>query len=68
MYNMRNAVSVLGLITVTYLNISIQTDYFHGARDLFGPYPRIPDAEKLKREITFAEECRKTMFAPKEVF
>lgn len=52
MYNMRNVGSVLGLTIVTYFNINLHTDYFHGARDPFGPYPRIPDAEKLK--VTFA--------------
>jgi len=29
-------------------HLNLGTDFFNGKNDLLGPYPRIPDKEKLK--------------------
>ncbi|XP_011157706.1 uncharacterized protein LOC105194479 [Solenopsis invicta] len=50
------------------LNINFYTDFWGGLTAISpiqGPYPRIPDRDKLKREIAFAEECRQYIKAPK---
>lgn len=52
MYNMRNITSVLGLIVLINYNLGLRTDWYNGARDPFGPYPRIPDKDLLKVNFT----------------
>ncbi|XP_011638433.1 uncharacterized protein LOC105428064 [Pogonomyrmex barbatus] len=53
---------------ITYFDILLVTDFWDGARDPMGPYPRIPDKDRLEKEIKFAEECKKYYKAPQEVF
>lgn len=49
--NLRGVASTLSVCILLHLNIGLATDWMHGERDPFGPYPRIPDKEKLK--VTF---------------
>ncbi|XP_024892412.1 uncharacterized protein LOC112467812 [Temnothorax curvispinosus] len=63
MLRMVGCVANIGLMV--HLNVMIATDWWYGQRDLFGPYPRIPDKDRLKREIEFAKECREFIKPPK---
>lgn len=45
-------VKLAAVLLTTHMSIGIFTDGFYGERDPLGPYPRIPDREKLK--VTFA--------------
>ncbi|XP_018395080.1 PREDICTED: uncharacterized protein LOC108773684 [Cyphomyrmex costatus] len=65
---MRTLANITAILLMVQLNVYIATDWWWGARDPFGPYPRIPDKDLVKREVAFAEECRKTMTPPKDVF
>ncbi|XP_018339361.1 PREDICTED: uncharacterized protein LOC108746841 [Trachymyrmex septentrionalis] len=56
----------MAILMMIEMNISLTTDWWWGAKDPFGPYPRIPNKDLVKREIAFAEECRKFMTAPKD--
>ncbi|XP_018304424.1 uncharacterized protein [Mycetomoellerius zeteki] len=63
---LRPLMGVTALLMIMEMNVYIATDWWWGARDPFGPYPRIPDKNLVKREIAFAEECRKFITAPKD--
>ncbi|EFN89786.1 uncharacterized protein LOC105181247 [Harpegnathos saltator] len=63
---LRPLASVYSFGLLMHFHWTLTTDYFNGQADLIGPRPRIPDAEQLKKELLFAEECRKHMFPPKE--
>ncbi|KAL0118434.1 hypothetical protein PUN28_009237 [Cardiocondyla obscurior] len=61
---MRKLAGVGFILTLVYTNVMLATDYWWGERDYWGPYPRIPDKQLVKREIAFAEECRTFLKAP----
>ncbi|XP_012528791.1 uncharacterized protein LOC105832419 [Monomorium pharaonis] len=65
---MRTLGGVTYICLLIHLNVNLATDGWWGERDPFGPYPRIPDKDLVKREIEFAEECRKIMPAPKQTW
>ncbi|XP_014475919.1 PREDICTED: uncharacterized protein LOC106745133 [Dinoponera quadriceps] len=68
MYNTEKIAGALASLLLMYSCVAIKTDFFDGRKDPFGPYPRIPDKEKLKKELAFAAECKKHTFPPKEKF
>ncbi|XP_011688544.1 PREDICTED: uncharacterized protein LOC105450421 [Wasmannia auropunctata] len=61
---MRTLGGITYILLMVQLNVFIATDWWYGQRDPLGPYPRIPDKDKVKREIAFAEECRKFITPP----
>ncbi|XP_018365105.1 PREDICTED: uncharacterized protein LOC108762562 [Trachymyrmex cornetzi] len=56
------------LLMMMGMNVLIATDWLWGSHDPFGPYPRIPNKDLVKREVAFAEECRKFITAPKDAW
>ncbi|XP_011058501.1 PREDICTED: uncharacterized protein LOC105148456 [Acromyrmex echinatior] len=54
------------IFVIMELNASIATDWWWGKKDPFSSYPRIPNKDLVKREVAFAEECRKFIIAPKD--
>lgn len=65
---MGNLGGILFTLIFTHMNYVIATDYENGLRDPIGPYPRIPPKELVEKEIKFAEECKKYIKSPKEIF
>ncbi|XP_012055987.1 PREDICTED: uncharacterized protein LOC105619067 isoform X2 [Atta cephalotes] len=62
----RTFLGATAILMMIELNVYTATDWWWGAKDPFGPYPRIPNKDLVKKEITFAEECRKFITAPKD--
>ncbi|XP_020292001.1 uncharacterized protein LOC109858796 [Pseudomyrmex gracilis] len=60
------------LANLVWVNIMINliTDYHGGKYDPIGPYPRIPDQNRLKVEMEFAEQFKKltNYKAPRTLF
>ncbi|GAB1868398.1 hypothetical protein CAJAP_09477 [Camponotus japonicus] len=65
---LQNFCGITFMLLFIHLNVMLATDFDNGKKDPFGPYPRIPDKELLKKEMLFAEKCKKFIKSPKETF
>lgn len=41
------------ILIFVQMNVLLATDWWYGARDPYGPYPRIPDKDLVKVTFTF---------------
>ncbi|KYN03117.1 hypothetical protein ALC62_05984 [Cyphomyrmex costatus] len=48
---MRTLANITAILLMVQLNVYIATDWWWGARDPFGPYPRIPDKDLVKKLV-----------------
>ncbi|RLU16542.1 hypothetical protein DMN91_010610 [Ooceraea biroi] len=62
----RTVASVLGFTIIANTCVNMITDFHDGANDLYGPYPRIPDKEKLKKQLEEAAEMKKFYVSPSQ--
>ncbi|KAH0955236.1 hypothetical protein HN011_011987 [Eciton burchellii] len=63
---MRLLETVISIGFITIFHINLATDFLDGKTDPIGPYPRIPDREKLKKQLEQAAEMKKFYLSPSQ--